>query len=206
MGNRIVRSIIPPKTKVAMLEYLFGDEGPKPYMSEEEVAKHLQYIQDKNVLELGAGGSTLYFSPLAKSYTSLEGHLLWYGFIHYILTFHKYNYPNTKILYSPYDIKNSDAKIKHITYLAAVDQILGNNKFDIIILDCPASIRFICAQMAYDNTDSNALIFWHEYYHHVTPEIQDYVSIHYDVIDTAPGLQKYDPEGKGNLAIMRKKE
>lgn len=107
---------------------------------------------DKTMLEIGSGESTLYFSKKCKVLYSIEHSLIWYNKISDRIKFNKLN----NIIYNHIPIENKKDVIKY------VNKIDNNIKYDIIFID--GMCRTFCYLKAFEQLKDDGYLLIHDFY------------------------------------------
>jgi len=127
------------------------------WMSQEEIDVITKYLSpDKHMLEWGAGGSTLFFSTLVKTYTSIEHDSDWYNDVLKVkpLNVLLHHVPNNLPRTIPTD------PIQFEDYINYVDTL--NKKFDLVLIDGRA--RPQCAEKVIPYLSDDAVVFIHDFW------------------------------------------
>lgn len=186
------------KMKRRIKEYLFGENGPKPFMSDDEIICILKYLKnDMVMLEWGSGSSTLYYPKYVKQYHSIEHMMSWYRLIRLQLQ----RYPNikdkVKLHYVPTNLEIKtigDDERKYYDYIKHINNI-GIKKFDAILVDGGA--RDYCAIESIPYMDKTSILFFHDYFldkYKYCHRIEEY----FEIVDSV--------DSDRTLAVMRLKD
>lgn len=99
------------------------------------------------VLEFGAGGSTLFFSRRVKSVLSFEGDDDW---LH-------------RVLSATVDRSLMNVDVRKATTIAGCHEIIGDRQFDIILVDCDGLNRWEVANLALAHVRKDGVILVDNY-------------------------------------------
>lgn len=152
----------------------------RPWMEKEEIELFKSNLnKDDVVLEWGAGGSTLNFSKLVKSYISVEHNVEWHYKI--ALEVQMRQLMNVKICYMPNNLpKTKPVKREQFKDYVEIVHHLNIPHFDKVLIDGRA--RLWCGIEVLDYIDEDSLVFVHDF--RDRPRYYGLLK-YYDVVETA---------------------
>lgn len=148
-----------------------------PWMSPQEIDLIKRYLRPTDVmLEWGSGGSTVTFSPLVKSYYSIEHVSDWYTKVDEELQRLNLSEKVTNVLIEPDSPRTIPTKYEEFkTYIEYVDGL--GITFDRVLIDGRA--RAQCAERVLPYLSSDAIVFIHDFW--ARPQYHNVLSFYEEV-------------------------
>eukprot|EP01023_Acetabularia_acetabulum_P066775 TRINITY_DN9066_c0_g1_i2.p1 TRINITY_DN9066_c0_g1~~TRINITY_DN9066_c0_g1_i2.p1 ORF type:complete len:243 (-),score=30.49 TRINITY_DN9066_c0_g1_i2:1762-2490(-) len=155
------------------------------WMSRSEQALIQAFLdKSKNMLEVGSGYSTLWYSQFVKSYTSIEHDQGWFEKVQQLI---KSSAGNRNISYhvapvSDWDWNQGDGSPEQFkVYLDKIDEVSKGRKWDIVLDDGRARVDVALRVLPYLKPDSLVIIhdFWsRKLYHSVLQSFTQIASVY----------------------------
>lgn len=181
-----------------------------PDCDSNKILSYLQSRSIKNFLEIGSGGSTLYFSKYVQNYYSIEHNRSWYEMvkkeieknqisnIEIILKEVRDVVPsNDQIKAANWDSLSSSARfLEFKNYIYSIGEF--GTIFDAVLVDGRA--RPECVRFLHDNklVAENGIIFMHDY----RPINHKWSRKYYNVVEEKYTIIDHENKGSG-LAVLR---
>jgi len=175
----------------------------KPWMHDNEIAMIEKYLSaNKNMLEWGSGGSTVYFAPKVKQLFSIEHVKEWFDKISKIIP------ANVNLNYVA---ANNEVSITESSFNDYADYInyakTFDTVFDVVLIDGRARVE--CAKFILDFIHRDSVVIIHDFYkknRNRYRKVLEYYDIIEKIDNTVQGVVVLSPKAKLKRPLTDLKE